>query len=159
MLIKKKRGQIFSIDLVFAVMIFLIAVALFYVNFRLVPEQRVERRLDIDPNFLFQNIEENTKIYDKNYQTEISFLNGFKVNEANLTNFANIDYKDFKEILFTNILVSGLDVDACLYFTNRSGFIVPINNKANHIAGIGNMTNEYIIVEEDSEIEYDDISC
>jgi len=131
-------------------MIFLIAVALFYVNFKYIPEQRVERRLDIDPNFLFQNIEENTKIYDKNYQTETSFLNNFKIEEDKLTNFSKIKYEYFKNMLFQNILVTGLEVDACLYFTNKSGFIVPIDNGMENITGVGNSTNEYILVESDN---------
>ncbi len=149
----KKRGQIFSIDLIFAVIIFLIAVALFYANFSFIPEQRVERRLQIDPDFLFQNIEENTKVYDQNHGKETSFFFDFKIDDNKLIEFTEMNYKDFKDILFQNILVTGLDVDACLYFTNRSGFIVPIDNGIENITGIGNSTNEYIIVESNN------ISC
>src|SRR3989344_725885 len=130
----KKRGQTFSLDLVFGVIIFLVASSLFYYNLRYVPEDKLTEQLRVAEESIFNNLDFNPKDYDKNHGTSYAFLDGYRIDEIKLTNFAayiNSDnsknYPVMKNILLWNIVTS-YEIDLCIFFEDENDNIVRINN-------------------------------
>lgn len=148
-----KKGQIFSTDLIIGVLIFLLAIALFYFSVSSIFEDK-EKPFDIEERFVFTNLETATAEYDKNPDhSQISFYNNNVIDEDKLTNFAeftniiNNNYSFIKDILLKNIAKANLILDVCLYFENSSKHIVPVSDGDYNITGIGNRINGNMTIE------------
>ena len=128
-----KEGQLFSTDTIIGSVIFLVAIAVFYANLRTVgPEENDP--FPLEGEFLFNNIIVATAAYDRGHQGKISFLNGSRIQEQELLALAQFPQQDnytfFRELILGPLVPRNIIADACIFFTNTTGHIIPIAGKS-----------------------------
>ena len=110
--IKRKKAQIWSVDIMIATFIFLIAFILGIVVINKVFFQAAGDDLLIKENKLISDtLSTDTKEY--------SFVQNDQVNASKLETFSNMDYNELKREL-------GLKSDFCIHFKDEEGNVVPI---------------------------------
>lgn len=137
----KKRGQLISFDLVLGILVLIVGIIFSLTQIdRLYP--RSDLKLNLQPDFVFNNLELNLK--NKRYAAStgfFSFIDNFKIDDSQLINFDTLsyddsdgnDFNDMKSIAIKTLDLSGLNLNFCLYFEDKDGNIVTVNGKS----GIG----------------------
>lgn len=119
-----RKGQVWSIDVLLAVVIFVSVILIFYVT--MVPKQKPQMKdLEAESEGLKLELEKN---YD------IGFLVNDQVNDTRFRAFvhnATTNYTDLKKKL-------GVKGEFCLFFEDSEGNIVPIDNTTASLVGVGN---------------------
>ncbi|MBI4148917.1 hypothetical protein HY491_00570 [Candidatus Woesearchaeota archaeon] len=142
-----KEGQLFSTDAIIGSVIFLVAIAVFYANLRTIQPEGQDP-FPLESEFLFNNIIAATAAYDRDHQDKLSFLNGSRIQEEQLTAIARFPEQDnytfFKSLILGSLISPSVIADVCIFFTNTSGNIIPVSGRT----GIGERpANPKILVE------------
>lgn len=116
------KGQVWSIDILLAVVIFVSVILIFYVT--MVPRQKPQMKdLEIESGALKLELERNN---------QFGFLTGDEVDYAKLQAFidnATANYTELKKKL-------GVKGEFCLFYEDSDGNIVPIGD--GNLVGVGN---------------------
>jgi len=116
------KGQVWSIDILLAVVIFVSVILIFYVT--MVPRQKPQMKdLEAESGALKLELEKNN---------EFGFLIDDEVNDAKLQAFidnATANYLALKKKM-------GVKGEFCLFFEDSEGNVVPIGS--NNLVGVGN---------------------
>jgi biopolymer transport protein ExbD len=116
------KGQVWSIDILLAVVIFVSVILIFYVT--MVPRQKPQMKdLEAESGALKLELEKNN---------EFGFLIDDEVNDAKLQAFidnATANYSALKKKL-------GVKGEFCLFYEDSEGNVVPIGS--NNLVGVGN---------------------
>ena len=134
-------SQLISFDLVFGILILILGTTFVLKQIDKISASPAAK-LNLQSDFLFNKLELDLK--NKKYFASTGFhefIDNFKVNEEELNNFQNLpydsedgnDFNDMKSLAIKNLNVHGLNLDFCLYFENKTGYLVPIQRKT----GIG----------------------
>lgn len=119
-----EKGQVWSIDVLLAVVIFVSVILIFYVT--MVPRQKPQLKdLEIESSELKLELE-------KNY--EFGFITDDEINDARFLVFiknATTNYTALKRKL-------GVKGEFCIFFEDSEGNIVALDNSTSLIVGIGN---------------------
>jgi hypothetical protein len=119
------RGQVWSIDVLLAVVIFVSVILIFYVT--MVPRQKPQMKdLEIESGALKLELEKNN---------EFGFITNDEVNSTKFQAFidnATANYTDLKKKL-------GVKGEFCLFYEDSDGNVVPISlNDTMQLIGVGN---------------------
>jgi hypothetical protein len=118
------KGQVWSIDVLLAVVIFVSVILIFYVT--MVPRQKPQMKdLEAESEGLKLELEKN---YD------VGFLVNDEVNDTRFQAFvknATENYTALKKKL-------GVKGEFCLFYEDSNGNIVPIDNTTDSLVGVGN---------------------
>jgi biopolymer transport protein ExbD len=116
------KGQVWSIDILLAVVIFVSVILIFYVT--MVPRQKPQMKdLEAESGALKLELEKNN---------EFGFLVDDEVNDAKLQAFidnATANYSALKKKM-------GVKGEFCLFYEDSEGNVVPIGS--NNLVGVGN---------------------
>lgn len=117
----RRGGQVWSIDLIIAVVIFLLAISIFYffTNSRISNNQS---KLEIESRIVADKL-----TGDEN----VSVMNGTVIDEERLTQLAQLSYDDLKQKL-------GIRGDFCILLYDQDKHVILINNGTDNLVGIGN---------------------
>ena len=119
-----RKGQVWSIDVLLAVVIFVSVILIFYVT--MVPKQKPQMK-DL------QAESEGLKLeLEKNY--DVGFIVNDEINDTRFQVFihnATANYTALKKKL-------GVKGEFCLFFVDSEGNIVPIDNTTASLVGVGN---------------------
>jgi len=115
------NGQVWSMDLIIAVVVFLLAVGVFYflTNHRANADQS---KLQIESQLIANKV---------TGEEAVSIVNGGAVDEQKLSNLANIPYDELKSRL-------GLSDDFCIVLLDQNGAVILVGNGTEQRVGIGN---------------------
>nr|MCK4929471.1 hypothetical protein [Nanoarchaeota archaeon] len=120
------RGQVWSVDVLLAVIIFVSVILIFYVT--MTSEQKPGLKdLEIEAKDLKIELE-------KNY--ELGFIEAEEVNETKFGEFINLTKENYSEVKKK----LGVKGDFCIFYEDNEGNIILIGNKT----GIGNSSVIYI---------------
>lgn len=134
-------SQLIGFDLIFGVLILILGIA-----FTLKQIDKISAsptaKLNLQSDFVFNNLELSLK--NKKYFASTGFhefIGNFNINEEELKNFQGLpyddedgdDFNDIKSIALKALSIPNLNLDFCLYFENKTGYIIPIQGKT----GIG----------------------
>ena len=111
-----ERAQVWSVDVLLAVVIFVAVILVFYTSMTQKQEVKVED-LEAEASSLKAELEQNH---------DISFLKEEEVNQTRLEDFSTKDYDELKKEL-------GIKGEFCIFYEDEEGNLVLVNNKA----GIG----------------------
>jgi hypothetical protein len=130
----KKRGQLISFDLVLGILIFITAF-IFILNQvdNLIVKSHV--KLNLQSDFVFNNLELNLKSSKYTDTGKTPFLSNYKIDEKGLSDFQSLnyndddsdDFNDMKSLLIKNLNIPDLNLNFCIYFVNKTNKIVDIN--------------------------------
>ncbi len=131
---KRKRGQVWSMDLIIAVLIFLIVAGLFYslLNMKMKEGKgSLQAESQTIASKLLKDRTRNLKITEKRN----------KISEDKLKQLTDEDYEKLKKDL-------GVNNEFCIFFENQDGEIKPINNSENEeVTGIGSARGDLNLTE------------
>ncbi|MBN2454174.1 hypothetical protein JXB11_01375 [Candidatus Woesearchaeota archaeon] len=115
-----KKAQTWSMDVLFAVGIFVAGILVLYYLIGTGAESGIPREVVEDGKKI-------PEILSTSQNESIGFLLGGKVNQDKLENFAAMDYNETKKIL-------GVSSDYCIYFEDDEGNVV---NVSGSVIGVG----------------------
>lgn len=122
---KMERGQVWSVDVLLAVVIFVSVILIFYVT---MSRQKPDiKELQAESSSLKLELEKNH---------ELSFILNDQVDELKFQAFidnATDNYTALKQKL-------GVKGDFCIFYEDAEGYIIPINDSTNNklLVGVGN---------------------
>lgn len=125
----KKRGQTWSFDLIVAVVLFIVVVALFYTFLSGERFKDDVQGLEAGANTI------NTRLNcDLSADDGVCIIQKGKVSESRLANLAATSYDDLK-------VEFGISGDFCFYLRDaETGAIIPMEGPVNNLTGIGKDT-------------------
>lgn len=125
----RKGGQTWSFDLIVAVILFVVIVALFYAF--LTADSKRESPVDLQDSARAAT----TKfVCDASESSTLCFMTGGEINKTALDSLTAENYADLKEEL-------GLPGEFCIFLRGPDGKIIPIQNATGHnLSGIGDDT-------------------
>jgi ribosome assembly protein YihI (activator of Der GTPase) len=121
---KMERGQVWSVDVLLAVVIFVSVILIFYVTMSSRQKPDI-KELQAESSSLKLELEKNH---------ELSFILNDQVDELKFQAFvdnATDNYTALKQKL-------GVKGDFCIFYEDAEGYIIPINDSNNLLVGVGN---------------------
>ena len=107
-----KKSQTWSLDIIIAVSVFLIAFTLFYMLISQKPADEVVTVLTEESQVVVKSLESE--------QQETSFIKGNELDEDALEEFKDLDYEKTKAAL-------GIKSDYCIHFEDEEGNIINVS--------------------------------
>lgn len=126
---KEKKGQTWSFDLIVAVILFVVVIALFYA---FLTEDKNEDRTEF--------LEDGAQVIQSSLSCDLTTNNSFCIIQGNelrdddrIENLSNLPYDVLKSQL-------GVPGDFCVFVKDRRGNLVPLQRpgSADEVAGLGN---------------------
>lgn len=121
-----ERGQVWSVDVLLGVVIFVSVILIFYVTISAKQKPGIED-LEIEASNLKTE-------FEKNY--ELGFIKADEVNETKFEEFVNLTEKNYSEVKQK----LGIKGEFCIFYEDNDGNIILIGNKT----GVGNSSKIYI---------------
>lgn len=126
-----RKGQIISIDLVIAIVIFVTIIVGFFYVIQIFSQRDQTAALKQQVENLPSSLQENS--------SKVAFIEGNEINIQKLIQFARMNYSEIQNEL-------GITDDFCVYIEDEKGNIIPIDGKAgvgSDKVQIGNSTAIY----------------
>ncbi|TAL56726.1 MAG: hypothetical protein EPN86_02555 [Nanoarchaeota archaeon] len=110
-----RKGQIISIDLVIAIVIFVTIIVGFFYVIQIFSQRDQTAALKQQVENLPSSLQENS--------SKVAFIEGNEINIQRLIQFARMNYSEIQNEL-------GITSDFCVYIEDEKGNIIPIDGKA-----------------------------
>ncbi len=120
MMAKQKRGQSWSVDIIFGVIVFALIIGIFYA---IISSDRMGRNDELYEESKAISLKFNS---ESTSSSEYRFVEDGAINKEKLEDLTNKDIDEIKEEL-------GIKNKFCIYIIDQDGNLIPINNTA----GIG----------------------
>ena len=132
----KKRGQVVSVDLIMAVILFVFAFALFY-SFVISIQEKPSVSFQIPADYFFDGIGLGLKAYTGAEDINFLWETSYRVDASKLIQFKQLEYDTQNKIVTGNIEqpLQIKKMDFCMYFEDNLGNV--IEHVGNNLISIG----------------------
>ena len=125
MMVKRGRGQSWSLDIILAFVVFILIIGIFYTVLNSKSQTKTDT-LQLEANTIANNLDSATGI-----NSNFTIMDKSTIDQGKIQSLYSADYLALKNQF-------GIHGDFCIYLVDQSGNLVTINTSAGLMNGFGN---------------------